>query len=41
VKKLVLAAGKDTQVKAKVEIPAAEKGYHDWWIVPKVIPGSS
>ncbi|KAH8786656.1 amino-acid N-acetyltransferase-like protein subunit Mak10 [Hyaloscypha finlandica] len=38
VKKLVEAAGKDGQVKAKVEIPAAGKGYHDWWIVPKVIP---
>jgi hypothetical protein len=39
-KKLVEAAGKNNQVKAKVEVPAAGKGYHEWWIVPKVIPSS-
>jgi hypothetical protein len=40
VKKHVEAA-KNNQVKAKVEIPAAGKGYHHWWIVPKVIPEAS
>ena len=38
VKKLVEAAGTNGKVKATVEIPVAEKGYHDWWIVPKIIP---
>jgi hypothetical protein len=40
VKKLVEAAGKDDQVKGMVEIPSAGKGYHDWWIVPKILPTS-
>jgi hypothetical protein len=40
VKKLVEAAGKNNRVTAKVEIPTAGKGYHDWWVVPKVSPGS-
>jgi len=38
VKKLVEVAEKDNQVKAKIEIPSAGKGYHDCWPVPKVIP---
>ncbi|CZR53954.1 probable MAK10 Glucose-repressible protein [Phialocephala subalpina] len=38
VKKAVEAAGKDGKPKIKVEIPPSEKGYHDWWVVPKVIP---
>lgn len=27
------------EVKGKVEVPAAEGAYHEWWIVPRVIPG--
>jgi len=38
VNKALAAAGKNGQVKIKVEIPPTGKGYHDWWIVPKVIP---
>ncbi|KAG4435336.1 hypothetical protein IFR05_009190 [Cadophora sp. M221] len=38
VKKAVEAAGENGQVKLKVEIPLAGKGYHDWWVVPKVTP---
>jgi hypothetical protein len=38
VKKLVEVAEKGNQVKAKIEIPSAGKGYHDCWPVPKVIP---
>ncbi|KAK0113641.1 hypothetical protein ONS95_013887 [Cadophora gregata] len=41
VKKAVEAAGEDGEggkVKLKVEIPNSGKGYHDWWVVPKVIP---
>ncbi|KAE8441549.1 hypothetical protein EG329_004857 [Mollisiaceae sp. DMI_Dod_QoI] len=40
VKKAVEAAGKDGKPKIKAEIPPSGKGYHDWWIVPKVIPVS-
>ncbi|KAF3067484.1 N-alpha-acetyltransferase 35, NatC auxiliary subunit [Daldinia childiae] len=29
---------KDSQLKLKVEMPAPGKGYHDWWIVPKLVP---
>jgi hypothetical protein len=41
VKKAVEKAGKGktAEVKGiKVEIPATGTGYHDWWIVPKVVP---
>lgn len=38
VKKAVEAVGKEGLVKLKVEIPKSGKGYHDWWIVPKVMP---
>ncbi|PBP23912.1 Mak10 subunit [Diplocarpon rosae] len=37
VKKAVEAAGADGRVNIKVEMPETGKGYHDWWIVPKVI----
>lgn len=30
--------GKGNNVSIKVEIPLPGKGYHDWWVVPKVIP---
>ncbi|TEY48905.1 hypothetical protein BOTCAL_0289g00040 [Botryotinia calthae] len=38
VKKAIEAAGKDSKVKIQVEIPVTGKGYHDWWIVPKILP---
>ncbi|TGO40307.1 hypothetical protein BHYA_0039g00490 [Botrytis hyacinthi] len=38
VKKAIEGAGKDNKVKIQVEIPTTGKGYHDWWIVPKVLP---
>ncbi|TVY38701.1 N-alpha-acetyltransferase, NatC auxiliary subunit [Lachnellula subtilissima] len=28
------------ELKIRVEIPTTGKGYHDWWIVPKIIPVS-
>ena len=34
----MVAAG-EGQVKGRVEVPEAEAAYHDWWIVPRVIPG--
>lgn len=40
VRKAVETAGKDGKVKLKVEIPASGKGYHDWWVVPKVVSTS-
>ncbi|RDW71406.1 putative MAK10 [Coleophoma cylindrospora] len=36
VKKAVEAAGESGTVKLKVDIPPTGKGYHDWWVVPKV-----
>lgn len=36
--KMVKAAGPDGEVKAKVEVAEASKAYHEWWIVPKIIP---
>ncbi|KAI9647523.1 N-alpha-acetyltransferase, non-catalitic subunit [Ciborinia camelliae] len=39
VKKAIEAAGKDSDVKIQVEIPPTGKGYHDWWVVPKILPG--
>ncbi|KAM3084260.1 N-alpha-acetyltransferase, non-catalitic subunit [Clarireedia jacksonii] len=36
--KKAVAAGEKGDLKIKVELPAAGKGYHDWWIVPKVVP---
>jgi hypothetical protein len=38
VTKAVEGAGKDGAVKIKAEIPQSGKGYHDFWIVPKVTP---
>ncbi|CZT12070.1 probable MAK10 Glucose-repressible protein [Rhynchosporium graminicola] len=38
VKKAVGKVGEGPRVKLKVEIPLAGKGYHDWWVVPKVMP---
>jgi hypothetical protein len=40
VKKGVEAAGKDGRVKLKAKIPAPGTRYHEWWIVPKVVPVS-
>ncbi|KAA8573598.1 hypothetical protein EYC84_005181 [Monilinia fructicola] len=39
VKRAIEAAGEDGKVIVQVEIPSTGKGYHDWWIVPKIIPG--
>lgn len=36
--KRALEAAKGEEMKIKVELPEAGKGYHDWWTVPKVIP---
>lgn len=40
VKKAIEAAGKDGAVKLKVEVLQSGKGYHDFWVVPKVTPAS-
>ncbi|KAI9052716.1 hypothetical protein LZ554_002992 [Drepanopeziza brunnea f. sp. 'monogermtubi'] len=38
VRKAVEAAGEgNREVKIKVEVPETGKGYHDWWVVPKVV----
>ena len=39
VQKMVAGKEEGGKVKGKVEIPAAEEGYHECWIVPRVIPG--
>ncbi|KAB8303783.1 hypothetical protein EYC80_005161 [Monilinia laxa] len=39
VKRASEAAGEDGKVNVQVAIPSTGKGYHDWWIVPKIIPG--
>ncbi|KAH8657006.1 amino-acid N-acetyltransferase-like protein subunit Mak10 [Tricladium varicosporioides] len=38
VKKAFEQKAKDQRINIKIEIPATGKGYHDWWVVPKVIP---
>ena len=38
VRRAVEAAGEDGKVKLRVEIPEPSKRYHNWWIVPKVVP---
>ena len=38
VRKAVEAVGEGGKVKLKVEIPGPVARYHDWWIVPKVVP---
>lgn len=40
VRKVVEKAGKGEVHGVKVEIPVAGKGYHDWWVVPKIVPVS-
>ncbi|KAF7868334.1 hypothetical protein EAF04_004866 [Stromatinia cepivora] len=37
VKRAIEAAGEDGKVKIQVEIPTTGKGYHDWWVVPKIL----
>ncbi len=38
VKKAVEKFGETSLVKLKAEIPRTGKGYHDWWVVPKLTP---
>lgn len=38
VRRAVEAAGDEGKVKLKAEIPGPSARYHDWWIVPKVVP---
>ncbi|CAG8984186.1 hypothetical protein HYALB_00004169 [Hymenoscyphus albidus] len=40
VKKAVVGMKDGGDVGIKVEIPEIGKGYHEWWIVPKVVPTS-
>lgn len=40
VRKAVEAMGKEKEMGIRVEIPETGKGYHDWWVVPKIIPVS-
>jgi len=35
--KAVERAGDDGEVKLRAEVPTPDKGYHEWWIVPKVV----
>ncbi|KAG9231003.1 amino-acid N-acetyltransferas-like protein subunit Mak10 [Amylocarpus encephaloides] len=37
VRKAIESTPRNGQVKIKAEIPATGKGYHDWWVVPKVV----
>ncbi|KAI1780273.1 Mak10-domain-containing protein [Hypoxylon cercidicola] len=34
------AKEEDLKIGLKVEMPASGKGYHDWWIVPKLVPAA-
>ncbi|ORY63957.1 Mak10 subunit, NatC N-terminal acetyltransferase-domain-containing protein [Pseudomassariella vexata] len=36
--KTIAKVGDGGELKLKVEMPEAGKGYHDWWIVPKIVP---
>ena len=36
VQKAIDKAGDEGEVKVEAEVPAPDKGYHQWWIVPKV-----
>ena len=38
VRRAVEAAGQNGKVKLRVEIPEPSKRYHNWWVVPKVVP---
>lgn len=38
VKKAIQSMPKGGNIGIQVEIPVTGKGYHDWWIVPKVVP---
>jgi hypothetical protein len=38
VQKAVKEAASVTDVKIRAEIPTPDKAYHEWWIVPKIIP---
>jgi hypothetical protein len=40
VRKAVEAAGKDGEVRLRVEIPEPSTRYHIWWMVPKIVPVS-
>jgi N-alpha-acetyltransferase 35, NatC auxiliary subunit len=37
-RKAVEQLGKDGALKVKAEVPTPAKAYHEWWIVPKIIP---
>ncbi|QSZ34101.1 hypothetical protein DSL72_005689 [Monilinia vaccinii-corymbosi] len=39
VKKAIETGGEDCKVNIQVEIPLPEKGYHSWWVVPKILTG--
>ncbi|KAI0006407.1 Mak10-domain-containing protein [Xylariaceae sp. FL0662B] len=32
------SAGENADLRLRLEIPPRGKGYHDWWIVPKLVP---
>lgn len=32
--------GEEGELNLKVEMPEEGKGYHDWWIVPKIVPAA-
>lgn len=36
--KAIAEAGEGGDLKFKVEIPEPGKNYHDWWVVPKLVP---
>ncbi|PSS22902.1 hypothetical protein M430DRAFT_33575 [Amorphotheca resinae ATCC 22711] len=38
VKRAVEATGGKGQIRLRVDIPKAGERYHDWWVVPKVVP---
>ena len=38
VRKAIDKAGPDGKPGVRVEIPTPDKAYHEWWIVPKIIP---
>lgn len=38
VQKALREAGGSGEMKIKAEIPTPDKAYHEWWIIPKIIP---
>lgn len=38
IQKALQQAGEGGAVKVEAEVPPTEKAYHEWWIIPKIVP---